>query len=312
MSGETPDLREKGLPPAMMVIEVVALSLEAPRRLPPWLKVPAPGGAEYARVREVLRDSGLHTVCEEAGCPNIGECFRAGAATFLILGDVCTRSCRFCAVKTGRPAPVNPDEARRVAEAIASLGLRHAVVTAVTRDDLPDGGASVFAEVVRQVRRLSPGTTVELLIPDLKGDWQALAAIMETRPDVLNHNVETVPRLYRRVRPQAVYERSLAVLRQAKKSWSDAITKSGLMVGLGEEREELRAVMADLRAVDCDALTLGQYLRPNPQHLPVARFYPPEEFAEMAKEARSLGFRHVESGPLVRSSYRAARLAAGS
>ncbi len=277
------------------------------RRLPPWLKVRAPGGEGYLRVKGLLRRATLHTVCEEAACPNIGECFQAGTATFLILGDVCTRACRFCAIRSGRPEPVDPDEPLRVAETVALLGLRHAVITSVTRDDLPDGGASVFADAIRAIRRLSPSTAIEVLIPDLQGEWQALAAITDAAPDILNHNIETVPRLYRRVRPQAVYERSLALLRQAKEERPEMLTKSGLMLGLGEEPTEIPQVLLDLRAAGCDILTLGQYLRPSVRHLPVARFYPPEEFERFGQEAQALGFRHVESGPLVRSSYRAAR-----
>ncbi|MGA2285725.1 MAG: lipoyl synthase [Dehalococcoidia bacterium] len=281
------------------------------RRLPPWLKVRAPGSEGYLRVKGLLRRATLHTVCEEAACPNIGECFQAGTATFLILGDVCTRACRFCAIRSGRPQPVDPEEALRVAETVALLGLRHAVITSVTRDDLPDGGASTFAEAIRQVRRLSASTAIEVLIPDLRGDWQALATITAAGPDILNHNVESVPRLYRRVRPQAVYERSLALLRQAKEQRPDMLTKSGLMLGLGEEPSEIRQAFLDLRAAGCDILTLGQYLRPGARHLPVARFYPPEEFERFGREAQALGFRHVESGPLVRSSYRAARQTEG-
>jgi lipoic acid synthetase len=251
-------------------------------------------------------------VCEEAACPNIGECFEAGTATFLILGDVCTRACRFCAITSGRPDPVDAEEPLRVAETVALLGLRHAVVTSVTRDDLADGGAGVFASTIREIHRLSPSTAVEVLIPDLCGDWQALAAITEAGPDILNHNVETVPRLYRSVRPQAVYQRSLELLRQAKALRPGMSTKSGIMLGLGEEPAEIRKAMSDLRGAGCDILTLGQYLRPSPRHLPVARFYPPEEFALLAEEGRALGFRHVESGPLVRSSYRAAQQSCGS
>ena len=280
--------------------------------MPAWLKVRAPGGEGYLRVKGLLRRAGLHTVCEEAACPNIGECFEAGTATFLILGDVCTRACRFCAIASGRPEAVDPQEPLRVAETVALLGLRHAVVTSVTRDDLPDGGADIFAATVREVHRLSPPTAVEVLIPDLRGDWQALAAIAEAGPDILNHNVETVPRLYRSVRPQAVYLRSLDLLRQAKTLRPGMSTKSGIMLGLGEEPAEIRKAMSDLRGAGCDILTLGQYLRPSPRHLPVTRFYPPEEFARLAEEGRALGFRHVESGPLVRSSYRAAQQSGGS
>jgi lipoic acid synthetase len=281
--------------------------VEGPRRLPAWLKVRAPGGEGYLRVKGLLRRAALHTVCEEAACPNIGECFEAGTATFLILGDVCTRACRFCAIASGRPGPVDAEEPRRVAETVALLGLRHAVVTSVTRDDLPDGGAGIFASTIREVHRLSPSTAVEVLIPDLRGDWRALAVITDAGPDILNHNVETVPRLYRSVRPQAVYARSLELLRQAKTLRPGMLTKSGIMLGLGEEPAEIREAMSGLRGAGCDILTLGQYLRPSPRHLPVARFYPPEEFAALAEEGRALGFRHVESGPLVRSSYRAAQ-----
>jgi lipoic acid synthetase len=268
--------------------------------------VRAPGGEGYLRVRALLRRAALHTVCEEAACPNIGECFQAGTATFLILGDICTRACRFCAIATGRPQPVDAEEPRRVAETVALLGLRHAVITSVTRDDLPDGGAGAFAATIREVRRLSPSTSVEVLIPDLCGDWTALAMIAGAGPDILNHNVETVPRLYRSVRPQAVYARSLDLLRRAKSLEPEMLTKSGVMVGLGEEPAEIRQVMADLRDAGCDILTLGQYLRPSVKHLPVALFYSPQEFDELAADARALGFRHVESGPLIRSSYRAA------
>jgi lipoic acid synthetase len=273
-------------------------AMEKGRRLPHWLKVRPPGGPGYLRLRGLLRQAGLHTVCEEAACPNIGECFEAGTATFLILGDVCTRACRFCAIAGGRPQPVDPDEPLRVAQTVRRLGLRHAVVTSVTRDDLPDGGAHVFAETIAGIRRLSPATGVEVLIPDLRGDWDALAAILAAGPDILNHNLETVPRLYPGVRPQALYERSLELLRRAKAGAPNGVTKSGLMAGLGEEPDELRAVIGDLRAVGCDILTLGQYLRPSAKHLPVARFYPPAEFEELARAARAMGFRHVEAAPL--------------
>jgi lipoic acid synthetase len=246
-------------------------------------------------------------VCEEARCPNVGECFENGTATFLILGDVCTRACAFCAVTSGRPTALDAAEPLKVARAASRLGLRHAVVTSVTRDDLPDGGASIFAATIGAVRRLSPGTSVEVLIPDFQGSHDALAAVMAARPDVLNHNLETVPRLYRRVRPKAVYARSLGLLARVAEMDGDVITKSGLIVGLGEERDELLTVMADLVAVGCRVLTIGQYLQPTARHLPVARYYHPDEFAELAGEGRRLGFRHVESGPLVRSSYHAER-----
>jgi len=274
-------------------------------RKPPWLKVPFPGGSQYVRVKRLLRFSSLHTVCEEARCPNVGECFQNGTATFLILGDACTRACAFCAVTSGRPAAPDATEPLRVSRAVSRLGLRHAVVTSVTRDDLPDGGASIFAATIRAIRRHSPGTSVEVLIPDFQGSHDALAAVMAAGPDVLNHNLETVPRLYRRVRPKAVYGRSLELLARARELDGDVVTKSGLMVGLGEERNELLAVMADLVAAGCRVLTIGQYLQPTPRHLPVARYHHPDEFAELAREGRRLGFRHVESGPLVRSSYHA-------
>lgn len=272
---------------------------------PPWLKVRFRPSEEYERVRRAVREGGLHTVCEEARCPNIGECWGRGTATFMILGDVCTRSCGFCAVKTGRPAGLDTDEPRRVALAVLRMRLRHAVITSVNRDELPDGGASIFADTIRWIRRLCPETTVEVLIPDFKGDRAALEAVMRARPDVLNHNVETVPRLYRTVRPQAKYERSLEVLRLAKEIAPETVTKSGLMVGLGEERAELLEVFRDLRAAGVDVLTVGQYLRPTPRHLPVVRYWTPAEFEALRREAEALGFRRVEAGPLVRSSYHA-------
>jgi len=276
-----------------------------PQPRPPWLTVRFAAGGGYERVRELMRAKALHTVCEEARCPNIGECWGRGTATFMILGDVCTRSCGFCAVKTGRPQGLDRDEPRRVALAVHQMGLRHAVITSVNRDELPDGGASVFAETIRWVRRLCPDTTVEVLIPDFKGDWNALATVVGARPDILNHNLETVPRLYRRVRPQAVYERSLALLARAKALAPWLRTKSGLMVGLGEREDELLAVFRDLADRGVDILTVGQYLQPTPAHLPVERYWTPEEFAELKRAALAMGFRHVEAGPLVRSSYHA-------
>ncbi len=253
-----------------------------------------------------MRSARLHTVCEEAHCPNIGECWgRHRTATFLILGDICTRACRFCNVRSGRPAPPDPDEPRRVAEAVQTLGLRHAVVTSVTRDDLPDGGAAHFAEVVRQIRSLSPECTVEVLIPDFQGDLRALRVVMDARPDVLNHNVETVPHLFPRVQPRNRYEWSLAILEHARRMDPSVLTKSGLMVGLGETVEEVLAVMADLRRVGVDVLTIGQYLQPTRHHLPIARYYTPDEFEEFRRRGLEMGFRWVESGPLVRSSFHA-------
>jgi len=281
------------------------LTSEQRPRKPAWLKVPFPGGSRYLRLKALLRASGLHTVCEEARCPNIGECFQAGTATFMILGDVCSRACRFCAVRSGQPADVNSEEPLRVAEVVRRLGLRHAVITSVTRDDLPDGGAAIFADVVHQIRRLSPTTSVEVLVPDFQGSQQALATLVAARPDVLNHNLETVHRLYPRVRPNAIYERSLELLAWAKALDPTIPTKSGLMVGLGETGEELLQAMADLLAAGCDILTIGQYLQPTSKQLPVARYYPPQEFRDLAEGGQRLGFGHVEAGPLVRSSYHA-------
>jgi len=277
------------------------------KRKPDWLKVRFPGGSNYLRLKGIMRRASLHTVCEEAHCPNIGECWEAGTATFMILGDICTRACAFCAVTSGRPSLLDLGEPMRVARVVRELALRHVVITCVNRDDLPDGGASIFAATVRSIRKLSAGTRVELLVSDFQGNWEALAAVMSERPDVLNHNTETVPRLYRRVRPKACYERSLEVLRQAKAMAPTVPTKSGLMVGLGETKAELLAVMADLAAVGCDILTLGQYLQPTRKHIAVDRYYHPDEFAELAEAGRKLGFRHVEAGPLVRSSYHAER-----
>lgn len=281
-------------------------------RRPPWLSVRFRNGGGYERVREVVREGSLHTVCEEARCPNIGDCWGRGTATFMILGDVCTRSCGFCAVTTGRPLGLDRDEPRRVALAVHRMGLRHAVITSVNRDELPDGGASIFADTIRWIRRLCPETTVEVLIPDFKGDWNALATVVGAQPDILNHNLETVPRLYRRVRPQADYARSLALLARAKALAPDLRTKSGLMVGLGETEAELVAVFADLAARGVDILTVGQYLQPTPAHLPVERYWQPEEFDALKAAALALGFRHVEAGPLVRSSYHAEEQAAGT
>jgi lipoic acid synthetase len=276
-----------------------------PQRKPEWLRVRVPRSEKYAELKKLMRGLELHTVCEEAMCPNIGHCWGMGTATFLILGDTCTRSCGFCNIKTGRPAPPDPQEPERVAQAVARMKLKHAVITSVDRDDLPDGGADIFARCIRRIRELRPGCTIEVLIPDFKGSREALALVMEQRPDILNHNVETVPRLYRTVRPQAIYERSLAVLRVAKELREDAVTKTGIMVGLGEEWDEILQVMADLRGVECDILTIGQYLSPSRRHLPVVRYYTPQEFEQLAEEGYSLGFRWVESAPLVRSSYHA-------
>jgi lipoic acid synthetase len=267
------------------------------------MKVRAQLGPEYTELKRLVRDERLHTVCEEAGCPNIFECWAQRTATFMILGERCTRACGFCLVDTRKPLAVDVAEPERVAEAVAHLGLAHAVITSVARDDLADGGASIFAATVAAIRRRNPHTTVELLIPDCKGDRDALAAIFDARPEVLNHNLETVARVQRLARPSAGYARSLTVLGRAKDA--GLVTKSGLVLGMGEEMDEIRGAVADLRAVGVDLLTMGQYLRPSPAHLPVARWWTPEEFTELGDYARSLGFTHVESGPLVRSSYHA-------
>lgn len=275
------------------------------RRRPEWLKVRAPGGPNYARLVTMMRSLNLHTVCEEARCPNMGECWEHKAATFMILGDTCTRSCGFCAIKTGRPPVLDTDEPRRVAEALAELNLAHAVITSVNRDELPDGGAAIWAETIRRVKDLSPKTSVEVLIPDFQGDWDALRVVMDAKPDILNHNVETVPSQYYRVRPQAKYQRSLDLLAKAKEIDPSAMTKTGVMLGIGEQGDEMLEVLRDLVEVRVDILTLGQYLRPTMQHLPVDRYVTPEEFARWKDLGEDMGITHVESGPLVRSSYHA-------
>jgi lipoic acid synthetase len=276
-----------------------------PPRKPAWLKVRAPGGANYVEVKRLMRNLGLHTVCEEAHCPNVGECWEHRAATFMILGDVCTRNCAYCAVAHGTPAPYDPDEPVRLAEAVTRMGLRHVVITSVDRDDLPNGGAEIFAQCVPQIRRRLPDTSVELLIPDFKGSDAALEMVVAAQPDILNHNLETIDRLYRIARPGGRYARALRLLRRAKEMAPDQTTKSGIMCGLGEEWDELIGAMRDVRAQGVDILTLGQYLRPSDGHLPVARFYTPSEFTQLREAGLAMGFRHVESGPLVRSSYHA-------
>lgn len=270
---------------------------------PQWLKVRAPGGESYAQIKSMMRAKTLHTVCEEAHCPNIGECWGNRTATFLILGDICTRSCGFCAVKTGRPEPVDPEEPLRVALAVQQMGIRHVVITSVNRDELPDQGSIIWTKTIEKVRELNPNVSIEVLIPDFKGDLFCIQRVLDAKPNILNHNVETVPRLYKIVRPQAKFQRSLAVLDYAKKQ--GFITKSGIMVGLGETFDEIIEVMKDLRNILVDILTIGQYLQPTPKHLPVERFVTPEEFKELKLMGIQLGFRHVESGPLVRSSYHA-------
>ena len=274
-------------------------------RRPEWLKVTLPQRGAFQDTRRIVQGNGLHTVCESARCPNIGECWGAGTATFMILGDICTRGCRFCAVKTGRPTGLDRAEPERVAQAVASMPIRHAVITSVNRDELEDGGASIFASTIRAIRRRIPGVSVEVLIPDFMGSREALDIVIDAAPDVLNHNVETVPSLYRTVRPQAKYARSLWVLARSKSRGMK--TKSSLMVGLGESEDEVVSVLRDLRAVGCDIATIGQYLQPTTQHLPVRRWVPPAEFARHREAALAMGFRHVESGPLVRSSYHAER-----
>jgi lipoic acid synthetase len=277
------------------------------RARPEWLKVRLPTGPTYENLRRLMRSKELHTVCEEAHCPNMSECWGAGTATFMIQGDTCTRSCGFCAVKTGRPGAVDTDEPRRVGEAVAQMALGHAVVTSVNRDELPDGGAEIFAETIREIRRQSPNTTVEVLIPDFVGRPESLDAVLAARPEILNHNVETVPRLYPRVRPQARYERSLEVLYRTKQRAPDLVCKSGIMVGLGETPDEVLATMRDIASQGTDILTIGQYLRPAPVHLPIERYWTPSEFDELRDAGMRMGFQHVESGPLVRSSYHAER-----
>ena len=294
-----------------MAAPLVQISPSAPRqpiaepRKPSWLKVQAPGGQTYLAVQRMMRDLNLHTVCEEAHCPNIGECWEHRAATFMILGDVCTRNCAYCAVAHGTPKSLDLEEPARLAAAVAELGLRHVVITSVDRDDLPNGGAELFAACVTEIRARCPDTTIELLIPDFKGTEAALRIVVDAKPEILNHNLETIERLYRIARPGGRYPRALELLRRAKTWAPDQLTKSGIICGLGEEWDELIGAMRDLRAQGVDILTLGQYLRPSKDHLPVARWYAPAEFAELKRIGLDLGFRHVESGPLVRSSYHA-------
>ena len=287
--------------------QIVQIDLRAQVRQPKpsWLKAKAPVGETFHHLKKLARDLELHTVCESAQCPNIGECWNHGTATFMLLGDVCTRRCGFCAVPKGKPQAIDGQEPRRVAEAVRMLGLRHAVVTSVNRDDDNLGGAQIFAETIREIRRLSPHCRVEVLIPDFQGMEEALRIVLAAAPDVLNHNTETVPRLYRVVRSGARYARSLQLLATAKQLSPRMVTKSGLMVGLGETTSELVEVFEDLGSRRVDILTIGQYLRPSRDHLPIARFYAPEEFEFLRERALACGFRHVESGPLVRSSYHA-------
>ena len=303
----THSTRSRANPGGMDVLEVLGPTVRPLReRKPPWLKVPAPGGPRFRELSQLIHSEGLHTVCQEAACPNVGECWERGTATFMILGDTCTRRCGFCNVKTGRPTWHDPLEPARVARSVARMALRHAVITSVDRDDLPDKGASAFVGVIRQIRAQAPGCRVEVLTPDFQGQEMPLARVIAERPDVFNHNVEVVPRLYPLARRGSEFARSLRVLRLAKEMGGDEVlTKSGLMVGLGESHEEMVHAFAALRASHVQVLTVGQYLRPSERHLPVVRYWHPEEFDSLAAAARELGFLHVAAGPLVRSSYHA-------
>ena len=283
---------------------LVSIASQGPAR-PQWLRAPAPVGNNYRNLKALITRLGLHTVCESAACPNVGECWNHGTATFMILGNVCTRRCGFCAVQKGAPLAVDYDEPRRVAEAVETMGLKYAVVTSVNRDDRKDGGAELFAMTIHAIRERVPGCKVEVLVPDFQGSHAAMKMVMDARPDVLNHNTETVPRLYRQVRLGARYERSLEMLRYAKELAPETPVKSGLMLGLGENQDEVVQVLRDLRAHKVDIITLGQYLRPSPKHLPIVRYVPPEEFAELRRIGQEIGFAHVEAGPMVRSSYHA-------
>ena len=276
-----------------------------PERKPAWLKVRAPGGPNYLRLQQLMRELDLHTVCEEAHCPNVGECWEHGTATFMILGDVCTRNCAYCAVAHGRPPKFDAAEPDRVARAVAEMNLQHAVITSVDRDDLPDYGAWAFAETIRQIRERVPTCSVEVLVPDFQGDEDAISAVLDASPDIYNHNTETVPRLYKRCRPGGRYERVMKIFTAAKRIAPHIPTKSGIILGMGEANEEVLAVLRDLRAVDVDIITLGQYLRPSASHIKLDRYVTPDEFRMFREEGMAMGFRHVESGPLVRSSYHA-------
>ena len=274
-------------------------------RLPDWLKVKAPGSPRYIELKQVMRSQSLHTVCEEAHCPNIGECWGRGTATFMILGDICTRSCRYCAVTSGRPAGLDLQEPSRLAQTVSDMGLDYCVITSVNRDDLPDGGSFIFASCIRKIREQAPNCRVEVLIPDFAGSWEALQMVLEAGPDVLNHNIESTRRVFPTVRPKGDYRLSLDLLAKSKELAPCIATKSGIIVGMGESAEEVLQTMADLREVQCDLLTVGQYLRPSQKHLPIDRFYTPSEFEHFREQGESMGFKHVASGPLVRSSYHA-------
>ena len=287
------------------MIAVQDIPVQAPQRRPEWLKVRAPGGESFENLKRLMRSKSLHTICEEANCPNIAECWGRGTATFLIMGDTCTRSCGFCDVKTGMPSPLDWAEPMRIAQAVTQMQLKHVVITSVNRDERPDGGAPIFALCIRAVRRAKPDCTIEVLVPDFKANSSALEIVMREDPEILNHNVETCRRLFKAVQPQDNYEWAMATLRNAKAIRPGAVTKSGMMLGLGETSEEVLEVMRDLRACDVDILTLGQYLQPSKNHLPISRYYEPAEFDEFRKAGYALGFKWVESGPLVRSSFRA-------
>ena len=282
-----------------------ATQIAAKPRLPEWLKVPAPGSPRYIELKQVMRSQSLHTVCEEAHCPNIGECWELGTATFMILGEICTRACRYCAVTTGKPVGIDLGEPARLADTVKSMNLSYCVITSVNRDDLADGGAFIFASCIKKIREVAPGCKVEVLIPDFDGSWTALRKVVDVKPEVLNHNIESTKRVFPKVRPRGDYQLSLELLAKAKEMDLAAVTKSGIIVGMGEDKEEVLETMRDLRSVDCDLLTIGQYLRPSAKHLPIDRFYHPDEFAELAKAGTDMGFKHVASGPLVRSSYHA-------
>ena len=275
------------------------------RKLPEWLKVKMPSGSKYENLKKLMGDQMLHTVCEEARCPNIGDCWERETATYMILGDTCTRACSYCAVKTGSPTGLDLEEPIRLAKTVQTLGLRYAVITSVNRDDLPDGGAFIFGQCIRQIKKLSPSCKVEVLTPDFEGNWDSLKTVLDSEPDTFNHNIETVRRIFPKVRAKGNYELSIELLHKAKEIQADLITKSGIMVGLGETKDEIIRTMKDLRAVDCNLLTIGQYLRPSTKHTPILKWYTPKEFKELEEIGLSLGFSHVASGPLVRSSYHA-------
>ncbi len=291
----------------MPTIKLDSISTETPRpkRRPEWMKVKPPRGENFKFLKHLMRSKQLHTVCEEAHCPNIGECWGSRTATFLILGDICTRSCGFCDVKTGRPLPIDWQEPERVAQAVKAMDLKHVVITSVNRDERKDGGAPIFAMCIKRIRELQPGCSIEVLIPDFKGSEEALKTVMDARPEILNHNVETVARLFRHVQPQDHYEWAMATLGNAKKMDQEVLTKSGIMLGLGEEWDEIIATMQDLVNLDVDILTIGQYLQPSRKHLPIDRYYTPQEFEDLRRIGYEMGFRWVESGPFVRSSYHA-------